>query len=63
MANDERLCRSAATARQRIAASPGRRLAGWTRDRQRAALGAVLSSMRPGARDALVHGPATTSQG
>jgi hypothetical protein len=34
----------------------GRRLARWTRDRQRAALSDVVNSMRPQARDALVYG-------
>jgi hypothetical protein len=34
----------------------GHRLAGWIRDRQRAALSKVLNSMPPQARQALVHG-------
>jgi DNA-binding MarR family transcriptional regulator len=34
----------------------GRRLAGWVRDRQRAALSEVLNSMGPRARQILVHG-------
>jgi DNA-binding MarR family transcriptional regulator len=34
----------------------GSRLASWTRDRQRAALSEVLNSMRPQARQTLVHG-------
>lgn len=36
--------------------SSGRRLARWTRNRQRAALSAVVNSMPPQARDALVYG-------
>ena len=36
--------------------SSGSRLAGWIRDRQRAALSEVLDSMRPQARQTLVHG-------
>ena len=35
---------------------PGRRLARWIRDRQRAALSDVVNSMGPQARDALVYG-------
>ncbi len=34
----------------------GRRLARWIKDRQRGAVRDVLSSIRPQARDALVHG-------
>ena len=34
----------------------GRRLAGWIRDRQRAALSDLVNSMGPQARDALVYG-------
>ena len=36
--------------------SSGRRLAGWIRERQRAALSQVLNSMRPPARQTLVYG-------
>jgi DNA-binding MarR family transcriptional regulator len=36
--------------------SSGSRLAGWIKDRQRAALSEVLTSMRPQARQTLVHG-------
>ena len=35
---------------------PGRRLARWIKDRQRAALNDVVNSMSPQARDALVYG-------
>jgi DNA-binding MarR family transcriptional regulator len=34
----------------------GMRLARWIKDRQRMALSKVVYSMRPGARDALIHG-------
>ena len=34
----------------------GMRLARWIKDRQRIALSKVVYSMRPGARDALIHG-------
>jgi DNA-binding MarR family transcriptional regulator len=39
-----------------VLTTSGHRLASWIRDRQRAALSEVLNSMRPPARQALVHG-------
>ena len=39
-----------------VLTTSGHRLASWIRDRQRAALSEVLNSMRPRARQTLVHG-------